>query len=113
MEQATFSQFLIKKRDSIPLNNSQLAKKAGITPVYLGEIIKNKKCPPEKKTLYALAEALQISEEERVTLFDLAAKERKEIPVDVYDYIVNHIDIISEIRNKISISKKLQEKQTG
>ena len=43
MKQENFSEFLIKKRDSIPLNNSQLAKKAGITSVYLGEIIKKKK----------------------------------------------------------------------
>lgn len=101
MEQETFSDFLIKKRDSIPLNNSQLAKKAGITSVYLGEIIKKKKCPPEKKTQYALADALQISEEERCRLFDLAARERNEIPVDVYDYIANHVNIVDEIRDRM------------
>lgn len=101
MEQKTFSQFLVKKRDCIPLNNSQLAKIAGITSVYLGEIIKNKKCPPDKKTQYALADALQISERDRCILFDLAAKERKEIPIDVYDYITKHPSIITEIRDRM------------
>nr|WP_320146312.1 hypothetical protein [uncultured Anaeromusa sp.] len=101
MKQENFSEFLIKKRDSIPLNNSQLAKKAGITSVYLGEIIKKKKCPPDKKTQYALADALQICGEERRKLFDLAAEERNEVPADVYDYLKNHKHLIKELRRRM------------
>lgn len=105
LSQETFSEFLIRKRDSIPINNSQLAKKANITPVYLGEIIKNKKCPPDKKTQHALAKALELEEEECFELFDLAAKERGEIPADVYEYLVAHIDIIPELRNRMKRDK--------
>lgn len=101
MSQETFSEFLIRKRDSVPINNSQLAKKAKITSVYLGEIIKTRKCPPDKKTQYALAKALDLKEEESIILFELAARERKEIPADVYDYILNNSDIISEIRTRM------------
>lgn len=101
LRKETFSEFLIKKRDSIPINNSQLAKKASITSVYLGELIKNKKKPPDKKTQYKLAEALDLKKTDWFKLFDLAAKERDEIPVDVYDYIVNNSDIITEIRDRM------------
>lgn len=83
------------------MNNSQLARKANITPVYLGEILKKRKNPPDKKTQYALAEALGLNDGERCMLFDLAARERNEIPVDVYDYIVINSDVINEIRRRI------------
>lgn len=105
LSQETFSEFLIRKRDNVPINNSQLAKKANITPVYLGEILKNKKSPPDKKTQYALAKALELEDEECFELFDLAAKERGEIPADVYEYLITHNEIISELRNRMKSDK--------
>lgn len=106
MSQESFSQFLIRKRNSIPMTNSQLAKKADITPVYLGEILNNKKSPPEKKTQYALAKALDLNEEDCFRLFDLAAKEREEIPADVYEFILTHTQIIPELRKRMKSDKQ-------
>ena len=98
-----FSDFLIKKRDEANLTNSKLAMKASISSVYLGEIINNKKIPPDKKTQYALVDALQLSLEDRNAFFSLAAKERGELPADVYDYLLNNHTLIYEIRqNKIN-----------
>lgn len=102
MSQETFSMFLTRKKNSVLLNNSQLAKKANITSAYLGEILNNKKCPPDKKTQYALAKALELKYEECLELFDLAAKERGEIPVDVYEYLLTHSSIVSELRKRMN-----------
>ncbi|MBT0897197.1 hypothetical protein Si065_00654 [Streptococcus infantarius subsp. infantarius] len=97
MKYKSFSSFLVSKRDAINLTNSKLASLANISAVYLGEIIKKKKNPPDKKTQYALAEALQLSEE-KVEFFDLAASERRKIPVDIYDYLLEREDLLEEIR---------------
>ena len=94
----TFSDFVVEKRNRIHLSNSRLAASANISAVYLGEIIKNKKNPPDRKIQYALAEALQLTNKERTEFFNLAARERGEIPVDVYDYLLKSNGLIEEIR---------------
>jgi transcriptional regulator with XRE-family HTH domain len=91
---------LVKKRNEINLTNSKLASLANISAVYLGEIINNKKNPPDKKTQYALAEALQLTEEEKIEFFNLAANDRGEIPVDVYDYLLQSEELLKQIRAK-------------
>lgn len=100
MKHKSFSSFLVAKRDAINLTNSKLAHLANISAVYLGEIINEKKNPPDKKTQYALAEALQLKEDEKIEFFNLAASERKEIPVDVYDFLLEKEDLLEEIRAK-------------
>ena len=95
-----------KKEKAINLSNSKLAALANISAVYLGEIINNKKNPPDKKTQYALAEALQLTEEEKVEFFNLAANERGEIPVDIYDYLLESEELLNEIRAKKNDGKK-------
>jgi transcriptional regulator with XRE-family HTH domain len=98
VKKQTFSAYLVKKRNEINLTNSKLASKASISAVYLGEIINNRKNPPDKKTQYALADALQLTENEKIEFFNLAANERGEIPVDIYDYLLKSKDLLNEIR---------------
>jgi transcriptional regulator with XRE-family HTH domain len=98
MDLQSFSEFLKQKRDQRNLTNSKLALMARISAVYLGEIINNKKLPPDKKTQYALAEALQLSESERSIFYNLAACERQEIPVDNYDYLLESKSLLDYIR---------------
>ena len=62
----TFASFLSKKKEEARLSNTKLARIANISAVYLGEIINGKKIPPDKKTQYALADALNLSYEDRV-----------------------------------------------
>ena len=101
----TFASFLSKKKEEARLSNTKLARIANISAVYLGEIINGKKIPQDKKTQYALADALNLSYEDRVMFFNLAASERGELPVDVYDYLLDNDDLISEIREKQTAEK--------
>mgnify|MGYP000914066332 CR=1 FL=1 len=98
MGKKTFSSFLEKKKIDAHFTNSKLALAANISAVYLGEIIKKKKNPPDKKIQYALAEALGLTEKEKNEFFDLAAKERGELPVDIYDYLLESRELQEEIR---------------
>ena len=109
MADETFASFLLRKKEEARLSNTKLARNANISAVYLGEIINGKKTPPDKKTQYALADALNLSYEDRVMFFNLAASERGELPVDVYDYLLDIDDLISEIREK-QTAKKIGDK---
>ncbi len=100
MSNESFSEFLVKKKNEMQFSNSKLAKLANMSAVYLGEIIKNRKKPPDKEIQYALADALQLTGMERINLFNLAAKERREIPIDVYDYLLESEELIDIIRAK-------------
>lgn len=87
-----------KKRDEQSLSTNKLASLSQISAVYLGEIIKRKKSPPDKKIQYSLAHALKLTDEEKIVFFDLAANEREELPIDVYDFVFRNSKLISEIR---------------
>ena len=100
MGNKTFSLFLVEKKKTLNLSNSKLAAMANISAVYLGEIINNKKCPPDKKTQYSLSEALQLTDQEKTEFFNLAANERRELPVDIYDYLLESEELLNEIRAK-------------
>jgi len=79
-------------------NASQLVKKIGISYVYLLDIEKGARAAPKDEVLIALANNLEFREGERERFFDLAAKERKCIPVDVSQYMLDHTEIIDVVR---------------
>ena len=80
-------------------NASQLVKKIGISYVYLLDIEKGARTAPKDNVLLALANNLEFKEGEKELFFDLAAKERKCIPVDVSQYILEHTEIIDVVRD--------------
>lgn len=92
----TFGQFLhlIRTRQ----NATHLAKKAGISYVYLLDIEKGARPVPKQKILLALAENLDFKKNERELFFDLAAKEKSEIPADITEYIKSNQEIVDVLR---------------
>lgn len=82
-----FRTFLKNKIKEKKLNNRQLALSIGITPGYIGEIINNKKHPPDKETQEKIAEKLGLEGEDLLDFYDTAAAERKDIPSDIYQEI--------------------------
>lgn len=79
-------------------NASQLVKKIGISYVYLLDIEKGARSAPADNVLLSLASHLQFEEGEKELFFDLAAKERNCIPVDVSQYILDHTELIEVVR---------------
>lgn len=106
----TFGQFLNHVRSR--QNASQLVKKVGISYVYLLDIEKGARPAPSGEVLLALAENLKFEAGERELFFDLAAKEKKNIPVDICTYIQDNyelVEFIRELKNK-NISVKYLKK---
>ena len=66
-----------------------IANAMGMTATYLSDIIKGRRNPPEMSLLLKIADVLNLSEEERAEMFDLAGRERNEAAPDLPEYIMD------------------------
>lgn len=66
-----------------------IAKAMGTTATYLSDIIKGRRNPPEMNLLLRIAEVLQLTDEEKAEMFDLAGRERNEAAPDLPEYIMD------------------------
>lgn len=66
-----------------------IAKAMGTTATYLSDIIKGRRNPPEMNLLLKIAEVLQLTDEEKAEMFDLAGRERNEAAPDLPAYIMD------------------------
>ena len=77
-------------RQAKKISIRQLAKAVNKTPTYISDIEKGNNKPPERELLDRIITALQLEEfpDIRNRLYDLAAKERKDVPRKArrYDY---------------------------
>lgn len=84
----TFGKYLYAKRSPLMTlreMGAQLDKSIG----YLCDLENDRKDPPSKELLEKIAEVLSLVEAERIHMFDLAGKGRREVSVDLPDYIMN------------------------
>lgn len=87
----TFGGFLRSLRQERSLSLRRLAKDVQITPTYLSDLERGNNHPPDKPLLDKLIAALGIAgEEASLTLLDLAAKERDDLPADIKEYLMNN-----------------------
>lgn len=95
-----FGKYLRSVRQAKGISIRQLAKEVDKTPTYLSDIENGHNKPPEKELLDTIIQKLNLDEFPKVkaTLFDLAARERNDIPADVKDYIMSNQILLKIIR---------------
>lgn len=68
-----------------------LAAEWGIAPAFMSDIEKGHRYPPSRDKLYELARILKLNDEDKNTMFDLAAGERENgISPDLPEYIMGN-----------------------
>lgn len=95
-EKKTFGEFLTEKRKSRGVLMKDLADELGVSKVYLCDVEKGRKAAPKSEHLKIIAEQLNLNEEERNTMYDLAAEAQayqKGISPDLPEYIMEN-DIV-------------------
>ena len=99
-ENAEFGQYLRSVRQAKKISIRQLAKAVSKTPTYISDIEKGNNKPPERELLDRIITALQLEEfpDIRNRLYDLAAKERKDVPADIKEYLMENESILKIIR---------------
>lgn len=100
MENAEFGQYLRSVRQTKKISIRQLAKAVSKTPTYISDIEKGNNKPPERELLDRIIAELHLEEfpDIRNKLYDLAAKERKDVPADIKEYLMENESILKIIR---------------
>ncbi len=99
-ENTEFGQYLRSVRQEKKISIRQLAKAVSKTPTYISDIEKGNNKPPERELLDRIIAALHLEEfpDIRNKLYDLAAKERKDVPADIKEYLMENESILKIIR---------------
>ena len=84
-----FGKFIETKRKALNKTLRGLAADLDIAPAYMSDIEKGQRYPPDKDKLEKMAELLNLSEEEKNKMFDLAAGEKdNSVSPDLPEYIM-------------------------
>ena len=76
-------------------------KALGIKKPYYYDIVSGRVNPPPPQLQFKAIEILQPDERSQETFFDLAAKERGEMPADVLKFMADNPDAIDSIRKRL------------
>ena len=66
-----------------------IAAAMGVTATYLSDIVKGRRYPPEMETLKKMAIILQLSDDKREYMYDLAGRVRNEAARDLPEYLMS------------------------
>lgn len=93
-----FNTFLKNKLEQNSLSKNKFAKMLGVSPTYVGDMIKGTKGPPDIELQIKIADCLNILGSDREKFFNKIAKEKNEIPSDIYKEVLSKEDKWNEIR---------------
>ena len=85
--QGSFGDFIQMKRKELNLASLDIAKKLKISTAYYSYIESGNRKAPDRDVQDQLAEILELTEEERLLLYDLAGKTRGLVAADLPEYI--------------------------
>lgn len=99
-ENAEFGQYLRSVRQAKKISIRQLAKAVSKTPTYISDIEKGNNKPPERELLDRIIATLRLEEfpDIKNRLYDLAARERKDVPADIKEYLMENESVLKIIR---------------
>ena len=84
-----FGAFIARKRLEKDIKLKPIAERLGVSVTYLSDIIKGRRNPPDIDGLEAISVALNLDENERNEMFDLAGRERNQVSPDLPEYIMD------------------------
>ena len=96
----SFGQTIRKIRLSKGISQEKFADMCELHRTYISDIEKGNNKPPERELLDRIIAALHLEEfpDIRNKLYDLAAKERKDVPADIKEYLMENESILKIIR---------------
>lgn len=103
----TFGSLLRQLREEKKLRQVDIANVIGVTTVYICDIEKDRRNPPDYKKLQQIAVKLDLSDEKTAELFDLAGQARGEIAPDILEYLVANPTLQVAIRHSMMSRKKM------
>lgn len=106
-KQKKFCEILIELITKRKMTKVEFYTQLGITKPYFYDIITGKVNPPPSERQIKIAKILNLNKEDSILLFNAAAVERNEVPVDIAKQLEN-VDIITKLRENIDYEKLLR-----
>ena len=97
-----FGSFLKKEIARNKLSQNKFAKELGVSSYYVGQLIKGEKKPPSRKLQTKIANVLNFDESKRIVFFNMTAKEKSDIPSDIYDGVISNESKWNDVRKILS-----------
>jgi transcriptional regulator with XRE-family HTH domain len=85
-----FGDFIKRKRQEHPdeLTLKEVSKMLGISLSFLSDVENNRRKPFDKEKIELFAEKLGLTVDEKALMYDLAARDRGEVPSDIEDIMM-------------------------
>lgn len=97
-ELENFGQFIRKKRIERKISLRKFSIGIGMSFSHWSEIETSKKNPPKNEILDLISQLLELSDEDRNTMYTLAGISKKTLAPDILDYVMENIYIIDILR---------------
>lgn len=86
-----FGKFVRERREAKQINLRKLAQILDIAPAYMSDIEKSRRYPPDREKIEIIANTLELTEEEKNYLFDVAALAKANtVSPDLPEYIMEN-----------------------
>ena len=86
-----FGKFVREQREAKQINLRKLAQILDIAPAYMSDIEKSRRYPPDREKIEIIANTLELTEEEKNYLFDVAALAKANtVSPDLPEYIMEN-----------------------
>lgn len=95
---SNFGNYLKKEISRNKLSQNKFAERLGVSSYYVGQMIKGEKRPPSRELQLKIATVLNFDETKRVEFFNIVAKEKSDIPSDIYSGVINNEEKWNEVR---------------
>ena len=100
----SFGEFICNIREKKGISLREFSKTVGISSSYESSIEKGKRSAPKYDILIKMSDILELNQDERECLFDLAAKS-KNVPMVAYD-LAEYINNNKFVHNTLRLAKK-------
>jgi Predicted transcriptional regulators len=97
-EYSNFGDFIAKKREEKQITLRDMAKGLDITAPYLSDVEKDRRNAFDLDKLDTLAKILNLSDEDKILMYDLAGQRRNTIAPDLPGYIMERDYVTTALR---------------
>ena len=94
----TFGEFVKEKRQKLGITLRAFADELHIAPSYVSDIEKGKRNAPTQEILEDMSRILQLTIEDKNTLYDLAAESKNVIAKDITQYVSDNKNVRIALR---------------
>lgn len=93
-----FGEYIAQKREERRIALRDMARRLGVSAPFLSDVEKDRRNPFDSDRLEKLAGILELNEQDKATMFNLAGKRRNSVAPDLPEYIMEREYVSAALR---------------